>query len=80
MYNFQGHLFSKQILVSIGQAKTYILYIYEYSIYLVISYSLLYNGVFWGLLWIITQNENVQKIYERFMNQKTDSMRYASVS
>lgn len=61
MYNFQGHRFSKQILVSIGQAKTYILYIYEYSIYLVISYSLLYNGVFWGLLWIITQNENVQK-------------------
>lgn len=56
MYNFQGHLFSKQILVSIGQAKTYILYIYEYSIYLVISYSLF-------LLWIITQNENVQKIY-----------------
>lgn len=53
MYNFQGHLFSKQILVSIGQAKTYILYIYEYSIYLVISYSLSYNGVFWGLLWII---------------------------
>lgn len=32
MYNFQGHLFSKQILVSIGQAKTYILYIYEYYI------------------------------------------------
>lgn len=63
MYNFQGHLFSKQILVSIGQAKTYILYIYEYSIYLVISYSLSYNGVFWGLLWIINQNENVQKIY-----------------